>query len=179
MSFLYSDTQRMLCGHFRFFHIHCLASCDLLHSWNSFLEEDLQMEFGRRPAACLSPLFLSPSLPATLPPSLPHRRIQLTSQQGNVGRRSCSLPVSLTLPSRRREGTSSHKLTEDLAPPLLPFLLPHSSFSPSIPPSIHPRPSPSLPSYRVGGDKEPAHKLLLYLNPSPSLPPSLPPSFPP
>ena len=95
------------------------------------------MEVGRRPAACLPPLFLSPSLPATLPPSLPRRRIQLTSPQGNVSRRSCSLPVSLTLPSRRRQGTSSHFKIDRRS----------CSTSPSLPPSLllSLPPSPSLP----------------------------------
>ena len=82
-----------------------------------------------------------------------------------------SLSPSPSLVGGDREPAHTLKLTEDLAPPLLPFLL--LSFYPSLPL----RPSPSLPSYRVGGDKEPAHKLLLYLNPSPSLPPAIPPSL--
>ena len=99
------------------------ASCDLLHSWNSFLEEDIQMEVGRRPAACIPPLFLSPSLPATLPPSLPRRRIQLTSPQGKVDRRSYS-PLS---PSPSLVGgDSSHSKVDRKS----------CSTSPSLPPSL-------------------------------------------
>ena len=48
---------------------------------------------------------------------------------------------------------------------------------PSLPLSLllYLPPSPSLPSYRVGGDKEPAHKLRFAENPAPSFSLSLPP----
>ena len=131
------------------FTVFVYASCDLLHSWNSFLGEDIHMEVGRRPASfhCFSLLL------ALLPSLLP------------------------SLAGGDREPAHTLKLTEYLVPPLLPFLL--LSFYPSLPPSLPPSPAilsyrvggDKEPAHKLLLYLNPSPSLL------PSIPPSLPPSL--
>ena len=137
------------------------------------------MEVGRIPAASSPP----PSLPLSLSLSL--------------SLSPCILPSFLPfLAGGASEPVYKLRLADDPAPSLFPSPLPsrrkkgsspHSKFdrrscstSSSLPLSLllSLPPSPSLPSYRVGGDKEPAHKLRFAEKPTPSSSLSLPlPSF--
>ena len=127
------------------------------------------MEVGRIPAASHSPpLSLSLSLPPSFLPSLaggdsePAYKLRLADDPA-------PFPFPSPLLSRRRKGTSPHSKVDRRS----------CSTSPSLPLSLllSLPPSPSLPSYRVGGDNEPAHKLRFAENPAPSSSLSLP--FPP
>ena len=149
------------------------ASCDLLHSINATVYQ--KKTYIWRLAEYLLPptLLLSPSLSLSLPPSF------LPSLAGGDSEPAYKLrladdpapfPFPSPLPSRRRKGTSPHSKVDRRS----------CSTSPSLPLSLllSLPPSPSLPSYRVGGDKEPAHKLRFAENPAPSSSLSLPlPSF--